>query len=305
MQFPKRPTEHVIQSASWKIFQSNTPAEWIIREVTERDYGIDSYIEIVSPEGKVTGELCSIQLKGTDNIDWREIPQSKERRYRLSGIRKSTVNYWMNLPIPVFIVLADLETRKAYFTPVKEKIREKYAEYLNRGNKYFSFEFSSEYELGTKRGNLIFLASYVIEINFSELSNYLRGLLIHWEEYYEFIRGNQELDCFMEVENIDQLIMEHIYQSCKFLSAFFGIEWNVISLYELYKIDRETWKDPHISLHQKSLDRILKEVEPIFVKIIKRAKIIITQGQIDYWMNKYGLLFDMCQNMNIGHLKRS
>jgi len=58
MQFPKRPIEHVIQSASWKIFKANTPAEWIIREATGRDYGIDSYIEIIFPDGKVTGELC-------------------------------------------------------------------------------------------------------------------------------------------------------------------------------------------------------------------------------------------------------
>ncbi len=305
MQFPKRPIEHVKQSASWKIFQNSIPPLWIIREVTERDYGIDSYIEIVSPEGKVTGDLCSIQLKGIGNIDWKEDPTSKGRKYRLSGIKRTTVNYLMNLPIPVFIILADLEERKAYFAPVKEQIRENYIEYLNRKTKYFSFEFMSANELGTKRGNILFRAFYYIENWFNEISNYLRDLLIHWQQYYEFIRDNQELDCFLEVERENQLIMEHIYQSCKFLSIFLRIKWNVISLPELYKVDRQTWKDPSISLHQKSLDLVLKELEPIFIEIIKRAKILITQKESDYWKSKYWLLFDMCLNMDIANFIKS
>jgi hypothetical protein len=103
----------------------------------------------------------------------------------------------------------------------------------------------------------------------------------------------------------EQVIMEHIYQSCKFLSNFLRIEWNVISLPELYEVDRQTWKDPSIYLHQKSLDRVLKELEPIFVEIIKRAKIIVTQKESDYWKTKYRPLFDMCLNMDTGHLIKS
>jgi hypothetical protein len=305
MEFPKRSIEHVMQSASWKIFQQATPPQWIIREVTERDYGIDSYMEIVFPDGRVTGELCSIQLKGTSKIDWREDPISKEKKYRLSGIKRSIINYWMNLPVPVFIILSDFESNSAYFAPVKDQIRENYAEYLNKKRRYFSFEFVSSYELGTNRGTNLFLAFYYIEYWFNEISNYLRGLLIHWQQYYEFIKDHQELDCFLDVEVEDQVIMEHIYQSCKFISGFMRIEWNVITLTELYEADRQTWKEPSIYLHQKSLSRVLKELEPIFIEIIKRAKILVTQKESDYWKTKYRSLFDMCLNMNFGRLIKS
>lgn len=305
MEFPERSIEHVIESTSKTIFKDTIPQHWIIRELTERDYGIDCYIEIVFADRKVTGELCSIQLKGISKIDWREDPISKEKKYKLSGIKRSTVNYWMNFPIPVFIVLADLETNKSYFAPVKDQIREKYADYLNKKKRYFSFEFSSSFELGTKRGINLFLAFYYVEYWFNEISNYLRGLLIHWQQYYEFIKDHQELDCFLDVEIEDQVIMEHIYRSCKFLSNFLWIEWNVISLPDLYKLDIQTWKNPSVTLHQKSLNRVLKELEPIFVEIIKRAKILITQKESDYWKNKYRSLFDMCLNMDISHSKKS
>jgi len=305
MEFPKRSNEHVIQSESWRIFKQKIPSKWIPRELTERDYGIDAYIEIVFPDGKITGELCSIQLKGISKIDWKEDPISKDKKYRLSGIKRSTLNYWMNLPIPVFLILTDIRTERAYFVAVKDQIREKYTQYLDQRYRYYSFEFTSSHEMGTRRGDLIFLALYYVEYWFSEISNYLRGLLIHWQQYYEFIKNHQELDCFLDVEIEDQVIMEHIYHSCKFLSGFMRIEWNVISLAELYETDKQTWKDPSIYLHQKSLGRVLKELEPIFVEIIKRAKIIVTQKESDYWKTKYPSLFDMCLNIDISQLIKS
>ena len=83
------------------------------------------------------------------------------------------------------------------------------------------------------------------------------------------------------------------------------IEWNVITLQELYEEDRQTWKAPSIYLHQKSLGRVLKELEPVFVEIIKRAKIIITQKESDYWKTRYRTLFDMCLKMDISQLIKS
>ena len=47
MEFPKRALTHISESASWKILQNCLPPEWIIRDVTERDYGVDCYLEIV------------------------------------------------------------------------------------------------------------------------------------------------------------------------------------------------------------------------------------------------------------------
>jgi Domain of unknown function (DUF4365) len=71
MKLPKRPDTHVTEAESWRLFQAIAPNEWIVREVSERDYGIDAYIELASKDGLVTGDLLSVQLKGAT---WRQTP---------------------------------------------------------------------------------------------------------------------------------------------------------------------------------------------------------------------------------------
>ncbi len=69
MKFPKRSETHKIEAASWRLLQELAPDEWIVREVSERDYGIDAYIEVATSTGDVTGNLVSIQLKGVDELE--------------------------------------------------------------------------------------------------------------------------------------------------------------------------------------------------------------------------------------------
>lgn len=44
MDFSKRITTHVSESRSFDIISKALPSQWIIREMTERDYGIDLYV---------------------------------------------------------------------------------------------------------------------------------------------------------------------------------------------------------------------------------------------------------------------
>jgi hypothetical protein len=89
MKFPQRVDKHVTETSSFKIFSNNIPDNWIIREVNERDNGIDCYLELVDNENQVSGELISIQLKGKQGINW-----TKNDYYTFSGIKISTTNYW-------------------------------------------------------------------------------------------------------------------------------------------------------------------------------------------------------------------
>ncbi len=76
MRLPQRPEQHVIETAAWRLLQSLAPTEWIVREVTERDYVVDCYIEIASGDGSITGDLMSVQLKGTKGLDWKPLKGS-------------------------------------------------------------------------------------------------------------------------------------------------------------------------------------------------------------------------------------
>ena len=89
MKLPSRPATHITEAASWRLLQSLAPETWILREVSERDYGIDAYIEITSEKGEITGDLISGHLKGTESIEWTA-PKTKKGGKRRKADRDRT-----------------------------------------------------------------------------------------------------------------------------------------------------------------------------------------------------------------------
>ena len=92
MKYPQRPSTHIKETASWKILQNSVPSEWMVRGVSERDYGVDCYIEMVGWDGSVRGDLLSIQLKGTESLNWKHNDKQKRREAKFSGIKIETIN---------------------------------------------------------------------------------------------------------------------------------------------------------------------------------------------------------------------
>ena len=61
--FPKRSEQHITETESINILRNTLPHGWMVRELSEEDYGIDGIIEICD-EGEVQGKVFAIQLKG-------------------------------------------------------------------------------------------------------------------------------------------------------------------------------------------------------------------------------------------------
>ena len=96
MVLPQRADNHIRETAGYKVLESKIPAEWMIRDVTEKDYGIDCYIELVDNNNRLTGEIAFIQMKSMDAISWR----IKDNGFRFYKIEKSTTNYLSSFKIP-------------------------------------------------------------------------------------------------------------------------------------------------------------------------------------------------------------
>lgn len=304
MEFPKRTKTHIAETSSWKILQQAMPSKWIVREVTERDYGIDCYLEIIWKNNEITGDLCSLQLKGCEALQWEKKVGKWGKKTRYSGIKKSTVNYWMNLPVPVFLMVAEISSGRLYFSPIKEQVRLQYSAYIDEHQTTLGFPLFSEFSMGSPKWEFLFFVHYLKERSFNEFSSYLTGLLIHWNDYYDFILENQDRDCFLEVEEDRQLLLIHIYKTCKFLAQFIGVEWKVMSLAEAYKNDRETWKDPYCGMHEMTLDKILRGLQPIFVDVLNGVRTLVVDRQHDYWIHTDLLLYQMCLNLQTNHLRK-
>ena len=86
--------------------------QWIFRRThTEHDFGIDGYIDIVTHEEYVTGRTLAIQIKSGASY----LQEKTKFGYVYRGDKKH-LNYLINHPVPVIIVLCDLETSECYWT---------------------------------------------------------------------------------------------------------------------------------------------------------------------------------------------
>lgn len=300
MKYPKRPSTHIKETDSWKILQNSVPSEWLLRGVTEQDYGVDCYLEMVGRDGAVRGDLISIQLKGTDSLDWKQNEKLKRKEAKFSGVKIETINYWMNLAVPVFLCVAETSTKKLYFAPIKNQVRTQYKKYNLQ--KSLSFTLTSEHMLDDDEGLLNFIICYIQEKNFKELIELSRLLLIHLPQYYEFIMENQELDPFLGIEPDDELMFTHIYMTLHNLCNVLAIDWDIKWLSDIYKEDHKTWKYPVYSLHNLTLTQIMPQLNEKLVVVLESIKKIITKFQNEFWERKEYIIYRKAKDLDVSKL---
>ncbi|HEV2804760.1 MAG TPA: DUF4365 domain-containing protein [Chthoniobacterales bacterium] len=289
MEYPIRAATHEIESESWKVLITKTPSAWVVRQVSERDYGVDFYAEIANEERQITGEVFSGQLKGTTGLS-----QNADGTATWSGIKHSTINYWMGLPMPVFLFVTDLTTSEVWYSPVKQHVRRNYSAFKAQKTLGFSL---TRVDLRTQNDQGSFLAHYFREKHFDHFHNYLRELLMRWQELWDFIQANQMRDVFLCVEDEIQLQFIQLYRSLEFLASAFEIGWSVQDLSRAFEGDRRTWKEDWCDLHEETLDRVLKQIEPIFISVFEAAVGFVYQDEGAYWAIKEPTLWRLTQQL--------
>jgi hypothetical protein len=300
MKFPQRPSAHIKETDSWKILQNSVPSEWLLRGVTERDYGVDCYLEMVGCDGSVRGDLISIQLKGTECLEWKQNKKKKRREATFSGVKIETINYWMNLEVPVFLCVVETTTKKLYFAPIKNQVRTQYKKYTSQQS--LSFLLSTEHMLDDDQGLLNFIICYIQERNFKELIELSRLLLIHLPQYYEFIASNQGLDPFLGVEPDDELMFTHIYMTLHNLCNVLAIDWDIKWLSEIYKEDSKTWKDSFYNLHNLTFTNIMPQINNKLLEVLESIKKIITEFQKEFWEEKEYIIYRKAKELDVSNL---
>ncbi|MBA3006485.1 MAG: DUF4365 domain-containing protein [Proteobacteria bacterium] len=124
-----RTETHIIDSRAVKTVIGKLPHHWVVRELSERDYGIDLMVEIFAPgfkdaKGKdafaATGSVFHIQIKGVDKP--------------LQPVRAGTINYCIDtkslayvekFSIPFFLFRVSVaDPPKVYFLWIQRYIKD-------------------------------------------------------------------------------------------------------------------------------------------------------------------------------------
>jgi hypothetical protein len=300
MKLPQRPGTHLAEAKSWRLLESIAPDNWIVREVTERDYGIDAYIEICSLDGAVTGDLISIQLKAVNKIDWKGAAGSSLRGAISPSIRVETVNYWLNLPVPVFLFVADLSAGNIYYAPTEHQTRNQYQKIVS--NATVTFQLLDNLDLSSPFGLLGLMMMYQREKLHPQFTVHVTNILSNIDTFLNFILENQGRDFFMPVEGLQHIQFRALYAACRQISFFLGIEWKVETLEALYDSDQKQWQDPYTYLHEQTLDRALQQIEELFPSLIRSTINLVTKTQSSYWLDRDPIFFNLCGSSEIEQL---
>ncbi|MCW5924913.1 MAG: DUF4365 domain-containing protein [Saprospiraceae bacterium] len=100
----KRPTQHITETISQRIFENLIPVEWVVREI-KPDYGIDYLIEVFK-SGKSTGITFFVQLKGSEQEIKNDI---FEKQFEIDNLK-----YYSSLSLPVLIVCVSTKTKQTW-----------------------------------------------------------------------------------------------------------------------------------------------------------------------------------------------
>lgn len=297
--FPKRHQSHVTETASFKRLDQCIPNHWVIRHVSERDYGLDCLIEPVSkPNGPVKGDLLAIQLKGTKSISWITSKNSGNKRTTYGGTKITTVNYWMNLPMPVFLCVHEQISNSVYFASVKHQVRDQFKKFQTQ--KTFGFKLTKDLDLAATHGIQVLLTLYLRERFYTHFADALTDLLVNWEAYAEYIEGNIERDCFLEVESPELVQLFRLYRHIQTVALFAGLDWNVTPMGILIQEDHDTFKENHTLMHELTHTRVLRELVPVFVETFREGLSLVGEDQRDYWALKEPLLVRYIDELKSG-----
>ncbi|MCL2445657.1 MAG: DUF4365 domain-containing protein [Oscillospiraceae bacterium] len=108
---PNRHDNHIIDSLACGLVAAQfDPKTWIVRDVTERDYGIDKIVERFDSAGFTTGDWALLQIKGT-----KDTHPKRASTQIYFWLNKKTIEYAQQFTTPFYLVRCYVEPNISYF----------------------------------------------------------------------------------------------------------------------------------------------------------------------------------------------
>lgn len=284
MKYPKRAKQHVAESQSVTIFRSQMPAEWIVRDITERDYGVDMYVELVGKDRLVKGDMVAFQLKAVEQV--------KPRRdlFTVTGIKRATLNYWLGLPVPVFLVAVCLTRKRAYWTNIKE---------LNRGGRFNTTSARISVTLHAQcgfsaTGVATFWLSYLREKRWPDIENAIEMSLMLFNTLGPLVlmckRAADNVPCSTTVQYLINQHYEHYTVLYRYLLGKiprYLPHWYAVNLEYI----KSAGLEPVSTMYYSTLKAMLGEFLRGYRDCIIAANELVMERQAVYFSSRFPYLY--------------
>ena len=291
--YPKRSIQHIHDTKARGLFFNSMPSEWICRELLERDYGIDFLLELVGDSGHLTGHIVAVQLKGTTSIKWRGKGITSHSLY--SGIKTSTISYWMSVQVPVFLCVAEFSTGKVFFASVKRQVRQNYSRYLN--SRTFGFRLIHMLELSSGLGPNLLAQEYYRERSHHNFIAGATDIVIHAHFYNDFINGMKTVRDREPVSISDQITLGCLYGNIQIIRKYTGSNIEMRPLEHFFQLDKKNHPVSKNVLHGSTIKKVIKFLEPEYRKTMQINNSIITKQESNYWKHEDPVLYRLYERI--------
>lgn len=231
---PTRSQQHISRKKSLEILSVSLPEHWILRSFDEADdYGIDCEIELVQSNKLVPGEFVKAQVKGREKIIF------KKDEYVVSGIKQSTIRYWLGLSkkVNVFLIVTDNKDRKSYFTNVFWES----TTLLNDTNRTKSFSVNKLACLNTDEGKYIFLLQTLFQNPLKQIDShkwFLKNLHNEIFNYFGFVQYDGW------VVNYNKNSFFYLLEKSRFLIEYLIGDYSKYFDYSYWQLEaKDEWDD--------------------------------------------------------------
>lgn len=290
-ELPIRADNHIRESSGYKVLESVIPSQWMIRDVTERDYGIDCYLELVDEDSRLTGEIAFVQMKSTDKIDWR----IRDKGFRFYKVERKTTNYLNGFKIPTYLFLVDLSSKELYFLSVKEYILDHYKEYSSLTNPFY-YEFYKNrdvFSLAT------FLKNFKKNNQYEQFRNELQYFISNLQNYINFCWEHNNRDSFMQLEVEEMMFFESMHRNLSFLQEYFGLTTMLPSIEVLADNGIKKYgEDYEHTLFEGILTDLFDDLKSTILEVVDRMVEIVTVKESFYWLVERTYIFNYFNNLD-------
>lgn len=284
-ELPIRADNHIRETSGYKVLESVIPSQWMIRDVTERDYGIDCYIELVDEDNRLTGEIAFVQMKSTDKIDWRV----RDNGFRFYKVERTTTNYLSGFRIPTYLFLVDLTAKELYFLPVKEYKLEHYKEYSSKTDSFF-YEFYKDRDLFSVAS---FQKSFRKSNQYEQFRNELQYFMSNLHNYIDFCWEHNNRDCFMQIEVEGMMFFESMHRNLSFLQEYFEIPTALPSIETLANMGVKKYGDDYEhTLFEGVLTDLFDDLKASILEVADRMIELVTEKEGFYWLVERNYIFN-------------
>ena len=280
--FPQRSPSHVIDSRAKTLLRMALPPQWVLRDLTENDYGIDFFLEFTDEKNQLNGQLAAIQLKGTASSS-----RSNSEESHTIDIKRRTINLWQVYEAPVFVILIDVDTQKTYLRSIEVEKRKDAKRYLLGKTEAVSMLFAEV--------NIRELTSLHRHYHFAKnlrMMDWALPSIIATHKSFINLFSRYQRDGHMPVdgdgtyspESFDKHEYErrirNIYSEMREISLLIGLGWGVPSIDRT--IRDNPWPESGSEMYEHHFSLILEQLDVKFQDILGMTKAIVINFS-DYW----------------------